>query len=91
MKICSFGEILLRYALPSQQQWLYGATINAYLGGAEMNVAVALANWGQNVKYCTAMPQHFMAEQILANLTAAQIDCSAIQRFGDKIGVYYVP
>ncbi len=90
-KILSFGEILLRYALPSEQQWLSGASINAYLGGAEMNVAVALANWGENVKYCSAVPDNFLGKQLIRNLKDTNVDTSAMQITGDRVGVYYVP
>jgi 2-dehydro-3-deoxygluconokinase len=90
-KVLSFGEILLRYALPSEQNWLSGASINAYLGGAEMNVGVALAQWGDSVKYCSAVPDNFLGKQLINNLENAKIDTSAMQIMGDRVGVYYVP
>lgn len=91
MNIFSFGEILLRYALPMEQNWLQGANINAYLGGAEMNVAVALANWGETVKYCSVVPDNYLGNQLIRDLENAQIDASAVLKKGDRVGVYYVP
>jgi 2-dehydro-3-deoxygluconokinase len=89
-KVCSFGEILLRYAIPTTQNWVHLPQLAVYLGGAELNVATALANWGIPVKYCTAMPNHFMAQQIENDLTQLKIDVSAIQKMGERIGSYYL-
>jgi 2-dehydro-3-deoxygluconokinase len=89
-KVCSFGEILLRYAIPTTQNWINLPKLAVYLGGAELNVATALANWGIPVKYCTVMPDHFMTEQIVNDLASLQIDVSAIQKMGERIGSYYL-
>jgi 2-dehydro-3-deoxygluconokinase len=89
-KVCSFGEILLRYAIPTTQNWINLPKLAVYLGGAELNVATALANWGIPVKYCTVMPDHFMTEQIVNDLASLQIDVSAIQKRGERIGSYFL-
>jgi 2-dehydro-3-deoxygluconokinase len=86
-KVCSFGEILLRYAIPTTQHWINLPKLAVYLGGAELNVATALANWGVPVKYCTAMPNNFMTEQIENDLAQLKIDVSAIQKMGERIGL----
>jgi 2-dehydro-3-deoxygluconokinase len=89
-KVCSFGEILLRYAIPTTQNWINSPKLAVYLGGAELNVATALATWGVPVKYCTVMPDHFMTEQIENDLAQLKIDISAIQKMGERIGSYYL-
>jgi 2-dehydro-3-deoxygluconokinase len=89
-KVCSFGEILLRYAIPTTQHWINLPKLAVYLGGAELNVATALAHWGVPVKYCTVMPDNFMTEQIENDLAQLKIDVSAIQKMGERVGSYYL-
>jgi 2-dehydro-3-deoxygluconokinase len=61
-----------------------------YLGGAELNVATALAKWDIPVKYGTAMPSHFLTDQIIGHLSKKNIDTSAIQFSGNRIGCFYL-
>lgn len=87
-KVLCFGEILLRYSMgqtfPEQQD------INAYVGGAEGNVALALAKWNIPVAYCTAMPDHFLTDKIIAFYQNNGVDTSAIIKVGERIGSYYL-
>jgi 2-dehydro-3-deoxygluconokinase len=32
-----------------------------FIGGAELNVATALARWDIPVAYCTAVPDHYLS------------------------------
>ncbi len=62
-----------------------------YIGGAELNVAHALASWQIPVKYCTALPDHYLSKEIMEELEQKNIDTSAIHLSGDRIGTYYLP
>ncbi len=89
-KVCSFGEILFRFAVPNEKNRLDESKLSVYLGGAELNVANALASWNVPVKYCTAMPDNFISTQIENSLEEKKIDTSAIKKTGDRIGSYYL-
>jgi 2-dehydro-3-deoxygluconokinase len=89
-KVFCFGEILLHYAPPSGTNYIDSHQMPFYLGGAELNVATALANWDIPVKYATAMPANFLAEHIIGYLTKKNIDTSAIQFSGHRIGCFYL-
>jgi 2-dehydro-3-deoxygluconokinase len=89
-KIFCFGELLLRYSPQSNGNWFHQNTMPAYIGGAELNVATALANWGMPVKYCTALPNNFLADDVLIYLKEKNIDTSAISISGSRIGAYYL-
>ena len=39
-----------------------------HVGGAELNVAGALANWNIPVKYGTALPEHYLSKEIIESL-----------------------
>ena len=49
-----------------------------FIGGAELNVGKALANWGMPVKYCTALPDNYISKEIMESLNEEGIDTSAI-------------
>lgn len=87
-KICCFGEILMRVSPP--ENWTDTNRLQVYIGGAEANVATALSNWNIPVKYCTAMPDNYVARDVEGYLQQKGIDTSAIAWQGDRIGLYYM-
>jgi len=89
-KVFCFGEILLHYAPPLGTNYIDSHQMPFYLAGAELNVATALANWDMPVKYATAMPANFLADTIISDLAKKNIDTSAIQFSGDRIGCFYL-
>jgi 2-dehydro-3-deoxygluconokinase len=90
-KICCFGELLLRFSPIAQGEWIRQASMPVFVGGAELNVATALANWGLPVKYSTVLPQNTLADDIIAYVDQKGIDPSGILRFGNRVGSYYLP
>lgn len=90
-KVFCFGEILLRMSPQLNQDWLTKNALQVYTGGAELNVAQALANWGMPVKYGTAMPDNYLSQEILSSLQQKNIDVSAVHFSGNRIGTYYLP
>jgi 2-dehydro-3-deoxygluconokinase len=65
-KICCFGELLLRFSPALKGVWIDTATMPIFIGGAELNVATALAAWDMPVKYCTALPDNALTHEIEA-------------------------
>lgn len=90
-KVLSFGELLLRICPDTDAQWLAENKLPFYVGGAELNVASALALWQVPSAYFTALPQNFMAEQLVDYMDKLTIDTSKIYNGGDRIGIYYLP
>jgi len=90
-KVFCFGELLLRFSPNLQMQWIKENTMPVFIGGAELNVAKALANWGVPVKYSTCLPDHYITKEILTSLQAEGIDTSAVLLQGDRIGTYTLP
>jgi 2-dehydro-3-deoxygluconokinase len=89
-KVFCFGEFLLRMSPSLNRQWLHGASIPVYIGGAELNVATALSRWNVPVKYGTALPVNFLSKEIVEELQSKNIDTSAIHFSGSRIGIYYL-
>ena len=89
-KILCFGELLLRFSPAPESQWLKSHQLPVYLGGAELNVATALARWNLPVSYCTALPENYLSKDILGVLYERQILTDAIIFSGERIGSYYL-
>ena len=85
-----FGEILLRMSPELGGRWLADAQMPVYIGGAEANVARALAQWGLPVTYGTAMPEHYLSREIETNLQGLGVRTSVLWT-GSRIGTYYLP
>jgi 2-dehydro-3-deoxygluconokinase len=90
-KIFCFGELMLRLSPELGGKWIHDEIITTHIGGAELNVATALANWRVPVKYCTALPDNYLSKEICEELERRHIDTTAINYSGNRIGVYYLP
>ncbi len=89
--VLCFGELLLRLSPDLEGKWLDKNSITFYVGGAEANVAAALAKWDVPVKYCTAIPENYLSKQMADYLAKKNIDVTRIIYCGDKLGLYYLP
>jgi 2-dehydro-3-deoxygluconokinase len=89
-KILSFGELLFRFSPDAGGEWLKEQQLPFYIGGAELNVAHALALWGLPVKYFTALPDNGLSPQIVKYLQSKGIDTSSIYYGGNRIGMYFL-
>jgi 2-dehydro-3-deoxygluconokinase len=89
-KILCFGELLLRFSPSKEGQWLTSHELPVYLGGAELNVATALAKWRMPVSYCTALPENYLSKDILMALGERQVLTDTILFSGERIGSYYL-
>lgn len=85
-----FGELLLRMSPLPSAKWIQNASMPVYVGGSELNVAMALATWQQPVKYGTVLPENLLSKDICNTLNTQGIDISAIRFSGNRIGVYYL-
>lgn len=88
--VLSFGELLLRISPDAGGRWLQENTLPFYVGGAELNVAAALALWNVPSKYFTALPDNGLTRQILDYLQQKDVDTSAVHYSGHRIGLYYL-
>ena len=90
-KVLSFGELLLRICPDAGGEWLQENALSVYVGGAEANVATALALWGIPSAYFTALPENLMGQQLAGYLQQRKIDTSRIVYQGQRLGLYFLP
>jgi 2-dehydro-3-deoxygluconokinase len=88
--ILSFGELLIRLCPDADGEWLGNNQLPFYIGGAELNVANALALWELPAKYLTMLPDNGLSVQIVKYLQDKSIDTTAIHYGGERIGLYYL-
>jgi 2-dehydro-3-deoxygluconokinase len=90
-KVLSFGELLLRICPDTEGSWIRNNDLPFYVGGAEANVATALAIWGIPSAYFTALPDNLLSHQITSYLASRNIDTSRILYRGKRLGLYFLP
>jgi 2-dehydro-3-deoxygluconokinase len=89
-KIVTFGEIMLRLATPGFQRFTQARSLDAIYGGGEANVAVSLANYGENVEFVTRLPQNELGDACLMSLRGHGVGTQYIVRGGERIGIYFL-
>jgi 2-dehydro-3-deoxygluconokinase len=89
--ILCFGELLLRICPDTGGDWLRENNLPCYVGGAELNVASALALWELPSAYMTALPDNLLSRQLETYVQSKGIDTSAMKFQGKRIGLYYLP
>lgn len=90
-RVLSFGELLLRICPDVNSDWLQKNNFPVFVGGAEANVARALALWDVPTSYLTAVPDNLMARQVVQFLQENKIDISKIVYRGERLGLYFLP
>lgn len=89
-KVVTFGEVMLRLAPNGFYRFFQEDQFQATFGGAEANVAVSLANFGEKVSFVTKLPSHAIGDGAVNNLRYFGVDTSYITRGGDRVGIYYL-
>jgi 2-dehydro-3-deoxygluconokinase len=88
-KIVTFGEIMLRLSPPDHEVFLQSPLFVATCGGAEANVAVSLANYGEDTAFVSALPPGDLGDATIRELRRFNVETRHIRRSGDRIGIYY--
>ena len=89
-RIVTFGEIMLRLAPNGHLRFFQNDQLEATFGGGEANVAVSLANFGEDVSYVTKVPDSPIGEGAVKSLRYFNVDTSYIVRGGDRLGIYFL-
>ena len=88
-KIITFGELMLRLAPEGYLRFVQSDKFEATFGGAEANVTVSLANYGEDVAFVTKLPAHEIGQMAVNSLRKFGVDTNKIVRGGNRVGIYY--
>jgi len=89
-RVVTLGEIMLRLKPPGAERLFQSPSLEATFGGAESNVAVALAQWGIDAAFVTVLPANPVGDAALAELRRFGVDTSLVRRAGARVGIYYL-
>ena len=81
---------MLRLAAPGHLRFSQAHTFEATFGGGEANVAVSLANYGEDAHFVTALPGNDIAKACLAELRGLGVGVESCIDSGDRMGIYYI-
>src|SRR5882724_11549114 len=88
--IACFGEILLRLAAPHSELLLQSRTLVGHIGGAEANVAVALAQWGHSASVVSVLPDNALGHAAAGELRRYAVGTDAVQFRPGRMGLYFL-
>lgn len=89
--IICYGEILLRLSSPGCELLLQSSTLNVFIGGAEANVAVSLAQFGHTTSVISVLPDNPMAHAAVAELRRHGVRTAAIRVHPEgRLGLYFL-
>lgn len=90
MTITCFGELLIRLTPPGNRLLAQADTLDMVVGGAEANVAAALASLGHDVRFAGLVSDNALSERAVRALRAAGVDMSFLARAPGRMGLYFM-
>ncbi|MCS7051563.1 MAG: sugar kinase, partial [Thermomicrobium sp.] len=89
--VASFGETMIRLAVPLGERLETTGRLEVGIGGAESNALVALARLGRRTAWASVLPKNPLGERIARELAWHGVDTSLV-RWVDRgrVGVYYL-
>ena len=89
-KVVTFGEIMLRLT-PSEpnSRFVQADKYDVIFGGGEANVAVSVANYGDEGVFVTKVPAHEIGQSAVNALRRYGVNTQYIARGGNRLGIYY--
>ncbi len=89
-KIVCFGEVLLRLAAPGRELLLQSGRLDVHVGGAEANVAVALARLGHATAMASRVPDNALGEAAAGALRRHDVDTAGVKTGPGRMGLYFL-
>ena len=90
MKIVTLGEIMLRLSTPGQSRFVQADSFDVNYGGGEANVAVSLANYGDETWFVSKVPTHEIGQCAINSLREFGVNTEYVARGGERLGIYYL-
>jgi 2-dehydro-3-deoxygluconokinase len=89
--LITLGESMWRLAPPGFQRLDTARSLDVQVGGAESNVAIALARLGKRVAWWSRLPENALGQHVAQTLTTFGVDVSGVfWEPGARLGTYFV-
>lgn len=89
-RVVCFGEMLLRLSPPGARLMVQAQSLDMVVGGAEANVAAALASLGHEARMLTLLPSNPLGEKARTELGAVGVDTRFVARASGRMGLYFM-
>ena len=89
--VVTLGEAMLRLTVSPGTRLSEMNTLEVSIGGAESNVAVALARMGRSVAWVSAVPTNDLGQMTVGHLTHQGVETKFVARVPNtRMGLYFV-
>ncbi|HEY1125151.1 MAG TPA: sugar kinase [Sphingobium sp.] len=88
--VVCFGEMLLRLSPPAPRKIVQSDSLEIHVGGAEANVAAALASLGTAARMVTRLPANPLGDKARASVAAAGVDTHFMTSAPGRMGLYFL-
>jgi 2-dehydro-3-deoxygluconokinase len=88
-EVVCFGELLLRLTAPGRELLLQNGRLDVHVGGAEANVAVALACLGHRTAMVSRVPDNPLGEAAIRYLRRYGVSVDGVARGAGRMGLYF--
>ncbi len=88
--ITCFGELLFRLTPPGRQLLVQADSLDLVVGGAEANVAAALASLGHVVRFAGLVSDNALGDRAVSSLRGAGVDTAFLVRAAGRMGLYFM-
>ena len=90
MDLVTFGEAMVRLTPPNFQRLEQATSFDAYVGGGELNVAVAAARLGAAARWVSRLPDNALGHMIANRAREQGVDLRVDWTPADRAGLYFV-
>jgi 2-dehydro-3-deoxygluconokinase len=89
--LLAIGEVMLRLAISSPARVETTRQLDVQIGGAEANVAAAVARLGLRAAWLSALPANAWGRRIRRELAGHGVDCAHVRMVeGARVGLYFL-
>ena len=89
-RVVCFGEMLLRLTPPGRDLLLQTPRLETSFGGAETNVAVGLAQLGDDSRIVSVLPDNAIRQAALAELRRWGVNAGGVRTAPGRMGLYFL-
>lgn len=88
--VVTFGEVLARLSTEQGHRLTNASNLQLNFGGAEANVAISLAQFGNKARLVTKLPDNLLGKGATNYLKSLDVDTDLIDFGGERLGSYYL-
>ena len=90
MKVVTFGELMLRLQPFNYLRFVQSDNYEATFGGGEANVAVSLANFGEDAYFVSKLPENEIGQSAINSLRKYGVNTKFVTRDNGRVGIYFL-